>query len=444
MITLLLLLSEAALAQEVTTAPLPDEAPASSSPEPAAESLQIESWSLGDQTEVLLVSDHRVPLVQVNLVFPVGLWSPWMRDQNGEEAWEIQLDDPEGEFDRRADALATKIFATVTAESSILTITCLKEDLPEALTLVEDVLSGRDFMKDELKRWNKQQSIDWEGNLKDTGFQLDRAAMSVLFEESDPRYSAWLKPEAISQDVSALAETRDQILKLPGRIIGFSGDLTREEAERIAPTLLPVSEAPPSGVDYELKSIKTERPEEVDVTLPKLTQVYLSYTAPGPSWSDPNYAAFLIAQHVLGGHFHSRLYMALRHEDGDTYGVRASSRIFAEPGSIEIKTFSRLDNAETIETKLRQTVQTFHADGISEQELKDAVSHLEGRMRSKRQSPGQVLNQHIWEVSSGQGLGHEAGLLEAYSSLTLEEVNAAIDAIYHPDGFTMVRVIPES
>ena len=71
------------------------------------------------------------------------------------------------------------------------------------------------------------------------------------------------------------------------------------------------------------------------------------------------------------------------------------------------------------------------------------MSNLEGRMRSDRQSPGQVLNQHIWEVSSGQGLGHEATLIEACRALTLEDVNAAIDVIYRPENFTMVRVIPE-
>jgi len=163
---LCLLMSAPVLAQEPSAPTPPVEAAATPNIETTPESLQLESWTLEDQTQVLLVSDHRVPLVQISMVFPVGTWSPWMKTEHGEEAWEIQLSDTEGAFDRRADSLATKIFLNVTTKSSVLTITCLKEDLPEALELVDDVLTGRDFMKDELKRWNKQQSIDWEGNLK--------------------------------------------------------------------------------------------------------------------------------------------------------------------------------------------------------------------------------------------------------------------------------------
>ena len=41
-----------------------------------SDGMQPEMWTLEDGTQVVLVSDHRVPLVQLNLVLPAGSWSP--------------------------------------------------------------------------------------------------------------------------------------------------------------------------------------------------------------------------------------------------------------------------------------------------------------------------------------------------------------------------------
>jgi len=408
--------------------------------EPAG--MQPEIWSLEDGTQVVLVSDHRVPLVQLSLVIPVGSWSPWMQSNHGSEAWEIQMHDEAGELNRRADALAARISLNVSHHSSELNLTCLKEDLPQALELIDDVLRGQDFMKDELRRWNKERKIDWEGNLKDTGFRLNRAANGLLFEAEDPRNRPWIEAPALSRDVDELVQTRDSILRLPGRMIGLAGDLERSEAEALVQDLFPTADAAPAELQFSFLPIKTERPDRLDEEMSNLTQVYLAHTATAPGWDDPLYPAFKLAQHVLGGHFHSRLFVALRHDDGDTYGARSRANIYAETGRVSLTTFTRLDNAEEIEAKLRATLQIFHDEGITAEELEVAVSNFEGGMRFDHQSPGQVMDQVLWELVSGQGAGHEQEVLEACKALSLEEVNAAIKELYAPSGFTMVRVLP--
>ena len=55
---------------------------------------------------------------------------------------------------------------------------------------------------------------------------------------------------------------------------------------------------------------------------------------------------------MLAGSFYSRLYKALRHEDGDTYGVSTSEFwCFDNDGLLSIETFTRADNAEALEEK---------------------------------------------------------------------------------------------
>ena len=408
-----------------------------------SDGMQPEMWTLEDGTQVVLVSDHRVPLVQLNLVLPAGSWSPWMQANHGSEAWRIQIHDEAGELSRRADALAARISLNVTKYSSELSVTCLKEDLPQVLELVDDVLTGRDFMKDELKRWNKERKIDWQGNLKDTGFRLNQAANSLFFETDDPRNRAWTERPSLSFDVDALAQTRDSILRLPGRMIGLAGDLERDEAEALVQGLLPVQGEAPSDLPFGFQPIKAERPDRLDEEMSNLTQVYLSHSATAPSWDDPLYPAFELAQHVLGGHFHSRLYIALRHEDGDTYGAGSRAYIYAETGRLSLTTFTRLDNAEEIEAKLIATLQTFHDEGITQEELDNAVRNFEGGMRFDNQSPGQVMDRVLWEMSTGKGQGHENRMLEASKAMSLDEVNAAIRELYDPQNFTMVRLVPE-
>ena len=107
-----------------------------------------------------------------------------------------------------------------------------------------------------------------------------------------------------------------------------------------------------------------ENPVDMDVPQPNLNQVYFFFFRDLIPVHSEKYPIYLVADQVLAGSFYSRLYQALRHEDGDTYGV--SSREFwtiDNDGLLSIETFTRADNAPELEEKLRRTISTFQKRG---------------------------------------------------------------------------------
>ncbi len=269
----------------------------------------VKTWTVDEGTAGALVEDHRVGLIGIELRFAAGTWSGWAREAHAKEAFEIQLYDSAGSLRARADALAAGLALSMDERRAALRASCLKEDLPEVLALVRDVLSNRDFERAQLKRFAKERQIEWDSSLKDPYYRATQAAVRALFGPTDPRRIGWEKPAPVETATARLAAARDSLLRLPGRAVAFWGDLTREEAERAAAGLLPpVSRDGPRRLEPDFGPVTpaVSRARDHEERLPRLTQVYFSYGRESLPYTDPDYPAFLVADHLLGGHFYSR------------------------------------------------------------------------------------------------------------------------------------------
>lgn len=401
-------------------------------------------WDLEAGTTAVLVEDHRAPLVSLRIELPAGDWSPWFVKHHAREALEIQQHDPQGRLRTRADELAAKILPVIGDRASSLHVTCLKQDLGPVLQLVRDIFENRDFDRSELRRWKHARRLEWEFAQMQPGWRSAQQAAWILFAEGDPRRWMWEGPREIETDAARLAQARDTLLRLTGRVIAFAGDMTREEVQRSAAGLLPaVTETAPESIEPQLLPVKTERPAQATVRLPRLTQVYFRGVRESLRTVDPEYPAFLVADHVLGGHFYSRLYVHLRHEGGETYGAQTVSTGDVEQGTYSLTTFTHAANAARTEQKLRELLSQFHEQGITEEERRAAIGYLLGRRAFERQSPGQILERYLEERRLGLRPGFLDELAEQASALSLEEINRFISDYFEPSSFTLIRVEPQ-
>jgi len=402
------------------------------------------SWSVGSGTTAILVEDHRAPLIEVRLMFPIGLWSPWAaRARRLDQAFALQLLDPGGALRARADRLGAEVALTTDARMSVLSLGCRREALDSVLALARDVLANRELDRSEISRRNIEGDLAWSAAEKDPQSMLRTHVRRILFAREDPRRRPYEKREHVPGDPRLLTLVRDTLVRSPGRVIGFAGDLTREEAEAKARALLPASlAAPPAPSAPALAPLlpAERRPREMSVKLARLTQVYLALASEGPALTDPEYPAFLIADHVLGGHFYSRLYNALRHGEGDTYATGTIREAEPVAGAYAAWTYSRNANAAVAESKLRAVLRVLHQRGITEEERADAVGFLRGRLAFTAQSPGQVLDRILWDRSRDLPPGYRDAMIERAATLTLDEVNAFVRRFYDPARFTLIRV----
>lgn len=410
----------------------------------------IEQWRLGGDT-VYLLEDRRAPLVSVRIEFPVGAWSSWAFEHHAADAFAIQTHDPGRRLLGRADALAVELEAGMTPTHARMRATCLAEDTADVLALLRDVLAGRDFDTAELKRWHQQRSLAWDANRKDPDFTLSRTGVRLLTAEGDPRRRAWEEPPDGDTRAERLIATRDAVVRAPNRTIAVAGGIGRAELEPLLADLLPPSGTFPDGVapaagDVTLAPLtaRPARPGAFTVTLPRLTQVYLALVRDGMAVDHADYPAFRIADHVLAGHFYSRMYVALRHEGGETYNISSRSHGAAHrPRVYTLRTSTRTANAGRTERIFADTLEAFHRGGISDRERRDAAGNIAGRRLFQRQTPTQVLGERLTERRLGFADGFYASLDARASALTLAEVNAFIRRFYDPAGFTLVRLAAE-
>jgi zinc protease len=424
---------------------MPVHARAATDADAAAGPLQLVSWEQGSGTTVALVEDHRVDLVHLRVSFPSGTLSPWGRARHAEEAFAIQLHDPAGRLRARADRLGVTVALGVREWSSVLTLDCHRDDLDAALALVKDVLANRDFDRAELKRRGAQRRLAFSGAMKEPSFVLWREASVALFPGGDPRRTPYEKPPKIESDAKKLAEARDRLVRLPGRVVGWGGAIGRAEADERTRGLLPEADAaapPDLEPRFAAEIAAAVRGPERSAKLRRLTQVYFADVRTAPSITSNDYPAFLVADHVLGGHFYSRLYEALRHESGDTYGAATRGRADVAPSAYGLWTFTRTANADATARKLRATLARFFEQGITEDERAVAAGFLVGRQAFDRQSPADLLEAFAFEHRRGLPRGFRDAAASRAAALPLGDVNAFIRRFYDPAAFTLVKVVP--
>jgi predicted Zn-dependent peptidase len=398
-------------------------------------------------TTAILVEDHRAPLVFLRVELPAGRWSAWVAGGPVREAFQIQPFDDGGELRREADRLSMELDLVVGRRSSVLAASFHRDDLGPALALVRELLLGRAFDRAELKRKRRARQVGWASVLRDPSFRARQAEARLLFASGDPRRMEFENPPDLVTDRERLLEARDLLVRLPGRVIGLAGDVRRGDVEKLLPGLLPA----PLGEEDDLPDLTShfasvvppaKRGGDITVEMPELTQVYFRFVRESLPLTDPDYPAFLLADHVLGGHFFSRLSVALRHEGGETYGAGTEYRARIATGPYSLWTFTRADNAAAVEAKLRRVLADLRENGITEEERSEAAGFLLGQQPFRRQSPDQVLRRHLRE----RRLGLPPGMLEDVearaAALPLDTVNAFARRFYDPAQFTMVKVVP--
>ena len=405
---------------------------------------RAESWAVDPGTTAILVEDHRAPLVEIRLMFPIGRWSPWAKRAGRlDEAFAIQLLDPGGALRARADRIGAEISLSTDARMSVLALGCRRETLDSALALARDVLANRALDASEISRRNLEGDLGWSAAEKNPQSMISTHVRRLLFEPKDPRRAPYEKPVHATRDLKRLALVRDTLVRCPGRVIGLAGDLSRAEAEALARGLLPPAlAAPPAPVAPALPPLLPgeRRPPETSVKLARLTQTYFALAREGPALTDREYPALLVADHVLGGHFYSRLYVALRHGEGDTYATGTIREAEPATGAYAAWTYSRNENAAATEDKLRGVLREIHERGITEEERADAVGYLRGRRAFTVQTPGQVLDRILWDRSRELPPGERDRLVERAAALPLAEINEFAKRFYDPARFTMIRV----
>jgi zinc protease len=176
-----------------------------------------------------------------------------------------------------------------------------------------------------------------------------------------------------------------------GAVVAIIGDLTREQAGAIAESIsagLPKSAAVSAIAAVTLPT----QPLEKRIAHPA-SQSHILLGYPGIKRGDPDLFPLYVGNYVLGGGgFVSRLTEEVREKRGLVYSVYSYFMPMAEPGPFQLGLQTKKDQAEDALKLVKETLNNFIKNGITEAELKAAKANIIGGFPMRIDSNSKILD----------------------------------------------------
>ncbi len=266
------------------------------------------------------------------------------------------------------------------------------------------------------------------------------------YAKEDVRYTPTL-PESIER---LEATTLDQLKKLYREQVGgqagelaIVGDFDPEPALKQVAGFLDgwTSQTPYQRVARPVpEGLKASR--EVVDTPDKKNAVYLSGLVFGMKDSDPEYAALLLADFVLGSSpLSSRLNDRVRKKEGLSYSADSSFSASSQDAHASFTMSATCNplNIDKAEKAMLEEVQRFLKDGIEAKELEAGKKGFLENLKTHRGSDSALASSLSRSLQVGRTYAFQADLERKIQGLTVTDVNAAVRKHLDPKKLVTIR-----
>ncbi|MDT4965949.1 MAG: zinc protease [Acidobacteriota bacterium] len=292
---------------------------------------QLQRRTLSNGLEVLIVEQHEVPVVNMNLVVRTGAAAD-PQDRAGLSNLTAALID-EGtktrsslEVSNQLGAIGARLGTSSDFDSSNLNLLTLSKHLDRALEIYSDVVTNPAFAANELELQRKNRLSALMQRRDDSTAIASVVYASLLFGRNHPYgHPAQGDEQSVgaitAEDVTRFYET---YYRPNNSALIVAGDVNPA-------TLIPKLERAFSNWKRaQVPAVRIEMPPSRDkatlyiVDKPGAAQSVLMIGQVGQPRSTPDYFPLIVMNTMLGGQFTSRVNMNLREDKGYTYGARTS------------------------------------------------------------------------------------------------------------------------
>ncbi|WP_460712664.1 M16 family metallopeptidase [Lysobacter terrae] len=421
-------------------------------PTPANLDARTQTFVLGNGLKVsLLPKDTRGDTVQVNANFRFGDVATIKRHPApaGSVAGAMLMRGSKTlsreQIAQRLDALRTTGSVGGGIQGAYISFDSRRDTLADALALAADLLRNPAFPQSEFEQLRLQAITGLEAARKEPGTVVSQAMGAhfdpwpvdhpLAFRSLDQQLAQW---KALKL-ADVIAYHRDFYGTAQGELT-IVGDFDPVPVKAQLQTLFADWSAPTPYVaidthytDVAAESRRMETPDKANAVVAARSNLPLNDT-------DPDYAALMVANHVLGGGtLASRLGKRLRQKEGLTYGVSSSVNADSSPdgrddaGSLAIQAIAAPQNVDRLITGLREEVATLVRDGITAKELQDAVNALLTQRAQARADDDVVASVLARNLYLGRTMAWSANIDAQLRALTVDQVNAAIRRHFKPE-----------
>ncbi len=370
-----------ALASAVLAADM-GKAPVVSPMKPVALPARVE-WKLPNGLSVVLVEDHRLPMVTAALAAPAGQAAVAAEDAGLVDAMaELLTEGTETKTAKQvaeaAESFGGDVSAKPTPDAVILGASALSDKSEAMFALLSEVARRPSFPEAEvaLRRDNMKEEL--AANRAESDF----LAALAFYKKAFPGHPYGVTAPT---DASIARVTRDRVKAVWARVftphgatLVLVGDMSPAQARALVAKHFGAwagAKAPAGAGAAPASKAKTavfllDRPKSSQVSF------YLGNAAIRED--NPSYFDLLLANQVLGGSFSSRLMRDLREERGFTYGVRSRLQHRRAASLFVVRTPVRNEVASDALDGILGHLRRLRKDLVSPAELDQAKAYLSG------------------------------------------------------------------
>jgi zinc protease len=418
-------------------------------PLPRFEIPRPERVELENGVVVLLLEDHELPLVEVTALVRAGsaldpagkvgladLAGEVLRTGGTETMTGDQLDD-------WLESRAAEVEVGVSPEAARVTLSSLKQDFPDALRVLADVLRRPAFDAKKLEV-ERNKAIANVSRQNDDMFE-------ILFREFDEIVYGAESPYGRTPTYASLGSVRREDLVAwhrqgfhpDGTVIGLVGDFSAEEALRWVRQAFgdwPKSQGgkPPAATwrDRVTPGIYYAEKNEV-----KQSGVMMGHL--GVRRDDPDYYALELMNHILGTSYASRLFVNVRSRKGLAYAVNGQvASQWDHPGLATLFLTTKVSTTAAGIDALLEEARNIAAVPPTAEEVERSRRSLLDSFVFRVDSPRKVMNQALPLELHGYPADWLARYRAGIEAVTPAQVRDAAARHLRPQDFAILVVGP--
>ena len=361
--------------------------------------VKIQQWQAASGAEVYFVENHDLPIVDVSVNFAAGSARDSAEKSGvaGITRYMMTL----GAAGMTDEKIAQKMadvgavlggsFDADQASFKLRTLSSEREKA-QALDVFTKVLQQPDFPQDVLEREKARIIAGLQESATQPESISSKAFMKALYGNHpyslDDSGEVDTVPNIQRDD---LRNFYKQYYGAKGAVVAIIGDLTREQAGAMADSI--TAGLPNSPVAAPIPAVSLPvQPVEKRIAHPA-SQSHILLGYPGIKRGDPDLFPLYVGNYILGGGgFVSRLTEEVREKRGLAYSVYSYFMPMAQSGPFQIGLQTKKDQAEDALKLVRETLDNFIKNGITEAELKAAKANIIGGFPMRIDSNNKILD----------------------------------------------------
>ena len=404
--------------------------------------------TLPNGLRVAVFQDHRLPLVQMQLLLPAGGAQDAEETPGAANATALLLrggttSRTAAAFAADLDFLGGSLSTSATRDYSTVSGTFLSADLDAGLELLADAVVNPIFPSEEVDRLRAQAAEQLLPARRNPAMEADDRLWALAFQGHPYGRSPLGTLESLKRlDREAIRAFHRDFYRPDRAVLAIAGDVDLERAfavasdrfsswaGRAATPSRPPAPAPPAAMRIQL----VDRPGMA------LSEVRIGLVC--PSRADPDALPLQVADYILGSGPSSRFTRPLQADAGPSSDVRSSYTTLLGAGLVGLRAVARNDSVATLVVRMRDELARLRTQPPSEAEVEAVRRTFENTYPLQFPTTGALIAQ--WLGADFYGLS--SVLLEHYvenvRAVTAAQVAAAASRWLDPSRCVVVVVGP--